>query len=605
MRRGVAMAALVLASAVAMALWWWPSCGEVPPAEVTSPQADWPPSGSASVRGLVIGASPGATPGSAFTGRVVASGDGRPIPRATVTFFLDGAHDVVTDGEGAFRFEAPRPGTYELRRVAADGYAPFTVDAFQGPLRFVARPGTTVGGIQLELSPLVRCAGTIFRDGEPVPRARVQCTDGEEPISEVVAGEDGAYAIMCARRHALAVAGEHPMNMDAFGRVDPDPECRWDAWLSSTSRPAPRPDRVVNVRVVDARGRPVPRAVVVCTELEPGEPSNPARDRFALLLMGPNLFNRTDEMGVMQCRKPEGKDVSAFVRGVPSSERRAPPDVGELTLEVPGLGRLQGRVRDFDGKPVGAFRVIAHSEEGQLYQRPFISADGTFDLGELVPGEYEVMAEGSGLPPSRDEWVEVSPGTTSDVDLMLEEGRTIRGVVLDARTKRPISGARISPPGPGRFEAPMSEWEASATTDLNGRFVMSRVAPGRDQSLVVSAPGYNQWEVADIELQLRELTVELTPAGTDAGTDYGGVGLGWRRPPVVGHVFPNGPADRAGVAVGDRLVQVDGAPAPEDVSEITSLVRGPVGTLVELRFDREDGGVLDVSLRRERITQPW
>jgi len=606
MRRGVAIAALVLAAVVAAMLWWWPSCGEVPPAEVTGTPADLPPSGVSFVRGVAIEASTGAAPGSTFTGRVVASGDERPIPRATVTFFLDGAHDVVTDGEGAFRFEAPRPGTYELRRVGADGYAPFTVDAFRGPLRFVARPGTTVGGIQLELSPLVRCTGTIYRDGEPVPRARVQCSDGVEPISEVVAGEDGAYAIMCARRYALAVAGENPMSLDAWGRVDPDPECQWDAWLSSTSRPPPRPDRVVNVRVVDARGRPVPRAVVACTELEPGEPFNPARDRFTMLLIGSNLFNRTDELGVMQCREPEGKDVSAFVRGVPSSERRAPPDAGELTLEVPGLGRLQGRVRDFDGKPVGAFHVTAHSEEGQFYQRPFISADGTFDLGELVPGEYEVSAERPGLPPSRDELVEISPGATADVDLMFEEGRTIRGVVLDARTKRPISGAQITPPGSWRLDWPMSEEKVFATTDPDGRFVINRIEPGRDQSLVVSAPGYNQWQVADIELQLRELTVELTPAGADAGSEFGGVGIMWGDTyPSVEGLAPGGPAEEAGVEVGDRLTRLNGAPRPEHAYQGVALMRGPIGSMVELSFERPDGGSLEVSVRRERIALPW
>jgi len=606
MRRGVAIAGVVLAAAVAAAVWWWPSCGEARPGETASPAAGGVPSSRQAAGGVTIEVSGGgAAAGSTFSGRVVDGDDGRPIPRATVTFFLGGAHDAVTDAEGTFRFEAPRPGTYELRRVAADGYAPFTADPLRGTLRFVARPGAAVGGLQFELSPLIRCTGTVHRDGELAAGARVRCTDGDEPISEATTDEDGAFAIMCARRHVLQVAGEGPLNLGAFGRVDPDPECRWDAQLSTRPDGPPfRPDHVVAVHVADGQGRPVPHAMVACTALNPGEPFSAAKDRFQLLLIGSSPIHNTDEAGVMQCREPDGKEVSAFVRGYPSSERRASVDAGELTLEVPSPGRLQGRVRDFDGKPMGAFLVVARTDEGQLYGQPFVSGDGTFDLGELVPGLYEVTAEASGLPPSRAEPVEISPGATAEADLTIEEGRAVRGVVLDADTKRPIPGARIARSGSVMLEWPLSEPKTSTTTDLNGRFAIRRLS--RDESLVVSAPGYNQWEVADREVQLRDLTIELTPAGADAGSEFGGVGINWGDAfPVVGSVVPGGPAERAGVDVGDRLARIDGSPSPEQLSQVVALVRGPVGSMVELGFERPDGGSLDVSLRRERIALPW
>ncbi|HYV49411.1 MAG TPA: hypothetical protein VFA20_31345 [Myxococcaceae bacterium] len=40
MRRGVAIAGLLLAVAVAAAVWWWPSCGEARPEEAAIPATE-------------------------------------------------------------------------------------------------------------------------------------------------------------------------------------------------------------------------------------------------------------------------------------------------------------------------------------------------------------------------------------------------------------------------------------------------------------------------------------------------------------------------------------------------------------------------------------
>jgi C-terminal processing protease CtpA/Prc len=73
----------------------------------------------------------------------------------------------------------------------------------------------------------------------------------------------------------------------------------------------------------------------------------------------------------------------------------------------------------------------------------------------------------------------------------------------------------------------------------------------------------------------------------------------------VGGLVPLSPAERAGVEVGDRLARINGSPTPERVDQAVALVRGPVGSVVELGFERPDGGSLDVSLRRERIAMTW
>ena len=72
---------------------------------------------------------------------------------------------------------------------------------------------------------------------------------------------------------------------------------------------------------------------------------------------------------------------------------------------------------------------------------------------------------------------------------------------------------------------------------------------------------------------------------------------------MVTLVQPSGPAGRAGIVVGDRVLLIDGK-APENLADAVTRVRGPLGTQVEIRIQRADGGVLDARLRRERIATP-
>ena len=133
---------------------------------------------------------------------------------------------------------------------------------------------------------------------------------------------------------------------------------------------------------------------------------------------------------------------------------------------------------------------------------------------------------------------------------------------------------------------------------------MSRFLLEGAYSLTVSAPGYNVWELGLGEAKLEEVTVELTPADSGSDVEFGGVGMGFNRQLVVTYVNPTGPAGRAGVSRDDRIVAIDGRPAPDDLEAAISQIRGPLGTRVELQFERQDGGVLAADLRRERIAAP-
>jgi len=74
---------------------------------------------------------------------------------------------------------------------------------------------------------------------------------------------------------------------------------------------------------------------------------------------------------------------------------------------------------------------------------------------------------------------------------------------------------------------------------------------------------------------------------------------------VVQYPFPDGPADRAGVLPGDRIVAVDGKPLANEPRQTrheaaSRLVRGEAGTEVRLRLLRDDGTV-ELAMQRSDV----
>ncbi|HZN94078.1 MAG TPA: carboxypeptidase regulatory-like domain-containing protein, partial [Myxococcales bacterium] len=349
------------------------------------------------------------------------------------------------------------------------------------------------------------------------------------------------------------------------------------------------------------RSRPVGGVTVWCLGAGADPASEVVARRMRMWGGARARVDRTDEDGAFECQVSAGDESRVLVPGVPSSEQRVPAGVDRVTLVIPVHGRLRGSVRDVDDRPVPAFGIeLQPAAGGAGYERAFISADGTFEIEDIVANRYEVVAARPGFPPSPPATVDIRPGATAEVTLILRKGLTVRGTVLDAVTRRPISGARISAPRLGRLPGPVADPEVFVTTDGYGRFEISRVLLVGASSMTVSAPGYNDWVLGIREAELEEVTIELTPAAVDAGTEFGGVGMGMNGQLLVTLVHPAGPAARAGIVVGDRITRIDGR-TPEDLEDAISRIRGPLGTQVEIQLRRADGGVLDTRLRRERI----
>jgi carboxyl-terminal processing protease len=74
---------------------------------------------------------------------------------------------------------------------------------------------------------------------------------------------------------------------------------------------------------------------------------------------------------------------------------------------------------------------------------------------------------------------------------------------------------------------------------------------------------------------------------------------------VVGQVFPNTPAEEAGVKRGDRVVAVDGKPvAGQQQSQIIASIRGPEGTQVKITLQRAGVANFDLTITRRKYDLP-
>lgn len=106
--------------------------------------------------------------------------------------------------------------------------------------------------------------------------------------------------------------------------------------------------------------------------------------------------------------------------------------------------------------------------------------------------------------------------------------------------------------------------------------------------------------------QLEDEYATLLPAGSDLGlaehADVGGLGLliATRDSRVsVLSVLPGSPADLAGLAAGDQVLEASGVPLDaERRDQVLALLDGPAGTSLELRVRRPGVGLLGFTLSR-------
>ncbi|MEM1449158.1 MAG: sigma-70 family RNA polymerase sigma factor [Planctomycetota bacterium] len=207
---------------------------------------------------------------------------------------------------------------------------------------------------------------------------------------------------------------------------------------------------LVRGKVVDAEGSPIPHAQVWLTSRAPS-------------LYGGRVAARADADGRFELRHvPPTQSIGAFADGYAPSELQdldlvdlSSPPV-ELRIElVPAGAALRGRVVTGDEQPVAGARVALRSPfpetriehiGGRMSERwtPRVAITdqaGQYSFTGLLPGTTKVEVLADAFPLWKGE-VELERRATGEMDVVLEPGATIRGVLRDAANE-PVPGGRV------------------------------------------------------------------------------------------------------------------------------------------------------------------
>jgi RNA polymerase sigma factor (sigma-70 family) len=287
----------------------------------------------------------------------------------------------------------------------------------------------------------------------------------------------------------------------------------------------------VDLRVLRPDGAPAAGALVALRTGPPGEGRRRAADdiravdatgrlRWSGLAPGTNEFRAVVGLFGLDGEAGDGwQAVQVEARGV-----------AELSLESAAAAELRGSVRVADRALAGAELLLrpAAAGGGRGGEGPALVAQsddaGRFDFRELAPGSYriELFHPERVLPEVRA--LELPEGATELV-LALGEARA-SGLVRDA-AGRPLAGAlvRALPAGEGagaergnaggrfgrkegRLTGPPRDAH-TATTDVEGRFELPGLEPGRPVRLTATLAGFAQRAGAELVPEaFQELVLE-------------------------------------------------------------------------------------------------
>jgi len=260
-----------------------------------------------------------------------------------------------------------------------------------------------------------------------------------------------------ATGHALPTDSEQglgtrlDLGSDAGQRASPDSAAPSpEAWVTPETAS-------IKVTVMDAVGRVLSDALV---EAELSQAAQAAR-----------FSARTDSTGGAQLARLPPGEYRLEVR----SERCTPRTLSHIHLEAGRIHdfvvklvsswSLSGTVRFNDGRPAAGARLLLGPStrwKGGLdtvsWRLERLSAvDGSFVVDGLPEEDVQIEADSEGAFA----WHTVEARATGAVDLVLEPGALLHGVLLDSDTRFPIQAASIRGP---------SEQTIAGRTDEEGRF---------------------------------------------------------------------------------------------------------------------------------------
>jgi RNA polymerase sigma factor (sigma-70 family) len=261
------------------------------------------------------------------------------------------------------------------------------------------------------------------------------------------------------------------------------------------------PGKTIRLRIVDAAGKPVPKAFVFIAEWKGGKSLQTYFNPNHTKVPEPGIPDKAEADGVWEWTWAPGDPVKLTieVKGFPSSELEIAGGDHERTITL-GFNHVQGRVTDAaTGKPIPTFTVIPvivfgkdwlHAERGKAKG----GQDGWLSFAaDRTDHPLRVRIEAMGYRTQDGPEFHVGDKTDHKQDFRLQPSAPVSGVVTDAAGK-PAAAAEVlvaTPTQPADFSQQWGNYKL--TTDAAGRFTFPD--PGERWAVLVrSDAGYARAE---------------------------------------------------------------------------------------------------------------
>ncbi len=462
-------------------------------------------------------------------GEVVGADDELAIASISAEVARDGQHYPVggmsTAIGGAFELGGLPPGAITISARAKNSTATAEVTLQAGERKRVT----------LRLEAAAAVAGIVLDEARrPIEGAEVSTDRGATRRT----GADGRFRFDHPGRAPITLTVRAEGHHEHLEFLDHHP----DRDLANLEIVLPDPRRTLRGRVVMADGTPVWDAhvtvfVVESTEMLRTENTDP-EGNFAIT-------------GV-----PTGRcSVMVGKPNLPTVHQPAACDDQKLVIKLPAPATIRGVVVDARGLPVVRYTLVHHHygpEGDQLVAPPqaqSITSDaGSFRLVGVGPGVHVVRIETPDDRVGSSERIPIKGGEDRSTRIALEASATLKGVVIDYASRRPIAGALVYA-------------SHDTSTEADGTFALRGLQRGK-LTLQVRKEGYvSDWRTLDLSnvaqtidpIPLVRGSLPTSPEAFDgiaAENDEGRA--------RVRSIQPGSPAMLAGLQAGDALLAING-----------------------------------------------
>lgn len=399
-------------------------------------------------------------------GRVV-DPEGRPVPGAEVMAtrnaeILHFKGDLTAGEDGRFVVEGLDPRGEIYLRARAAGWIPgppvkVTLPP-EGEVEVPVREGRTLTGRVVDAESGEGLEGL---DVELFARRKVAVAGmgsamSVMPAGKTTSGQGGTFRVEDLEPGTVVLnvsgGGYQPAELQVSVPEDRDPE-------PVTVRL--KPGETLRGRVLGPDGGPVAGATVEATGAESRQMAQTAADgTFVLEGLAPGELRLV-------------ATASGGLRGEAAARAGSGEEV-VLRLERPG--RIVGRVLDPEGSPVAGASVMQFGPDDFSRGPLKTGADGGFSVEEAEPGTWRLSARAEGFAGSPAREVEVKAGEDSVVELRLERGGVVEGVV------RGLEGSELD-------RCRVLGGGAETRVQPDGSFRLEGVRPGRVTVRAMVVPG--------------------------------------------------------------------------------------------------------------------